>query len=62
MRPTRDIVDLPTDASFTTVDTHTEGEPTRILLDWLDDVSLAGDSIRGNGSLSPTSTTGSANC
>jgi len=46
MRPTRNIADLPTDASFTTVDTHTEGEPTRILLDWLDGSPLAGDSIR----------------
>jgi len=46
MRSVEEFDDLPTDASFTTVDTHTEGEPTRILLDWLDESPLAGESIR----------------
>lgn len=38
--------DVRTDASFTTVDTHTAGEPTRILLDGFDRSTLTGDSVR----------------
>jgi proline racemase len=34
------------DASFTTVDTHTAGEPTRILLDGIDRSTLADGSVR----------------
>jgi len=41
-----DLGDVPVDASFTTVDTHTEGEPTRILLDGVDRSTLDGDSVR----------------
>jgi len=46
MKSDGDLSDLPTDITFTTVDTHTEGEPTRILLDWLEESPLAGESIR----------------
>lgn len=41
-----DLSDVPVDASFTTVDTHTEGEPTRILLDGVDRSTLNGDGVR----------------
>ncbi|QFU84767.1 proline racemase family protein [Natronorubrum aibiense] len=41
-----DFDSVRTDASFTTVDTHTAGEPTRILLDGLDRSTLTGDSVR----------------
>jgi len=37
---------VPAEATFTTVDTHTAGEPTRILLDGVDGSTLAGDSVR----------------
>ncbi|WP_042662652.1 proline racemase family protein [Haloferax sp. ATB1] len=38
--------ELTTDASFTTIDTHTEGEPTRIVVDGIDRSALVGDSVR----------------
>lgn len=41
-----DFDNVRTDVSFTTVDTHTAGEPTRILLDGLDRSTLTGDSVR----------------
>lgn len=37
---------VPTEATFTTVDTHTEGEPTRILLDGFDCSTLEVESVR----------------
>ncbi|WP_339106064.1 proline racemase family protein [Haloterrigena salinisoli] len=46
MRFDGDFDDVRTDASFTTVDTHTAGEPTRILLDGLDRSTLEGDRVR----------------
>ncbi|GAA0307413.1 proline racemase family protein [Halarchaeum salinum] len=35
-----------TDAAFTTIDTHTGGEPTRIIVDAADQFTLAGDTVR----------------
>ncbi|SEP27834.1 proline racemase [Halogranum amylolyticum] len=40
------IDEIDTEASFTTVDTHTAGEPTRIVLDGIDRSALVGDSVR----------------
>ncbi|MBP1986739.1 proline racemase family protein [Halolamina salifodinae] len=37
---------LPTEETFTTLDTHTAGEPTRILLDGFDPSTLEGESVR----------------
>ncbi|ELK53483.1 proline racemase, partial [Haloferax sp. BAB-2207] len=38
--------ELTTDASFTTIDTHTGGEPTRIVVSGIDRSALTGDSVR----------------
>ncbi|GGC66999.1 proline racemase family protein [Haloferax sulfurifontis] len=38
--------ELTTDASFTTIDTHTEGEPTRIVVGGIDRSAVTGDSVR----------------
>ncbi|EJN58018.1 proline racemase family protein [Halogranum rubrum] len=46
MNTKRCIDEIDADASFTTIDTHTEGEPTRIVLDGLDTSGLTGDSVR----------------
>ncbi|ELY96444.1 proline racemase family protein [Natrialba taiwanensis] len=46
MTSDNDFDDTHVDASFTTIDTHTAGEPTRILLDGLDRSTLDGESVR----------------
>lgn len=46
MKTDANIDEIDTDASFTTIDTHTEGEPTRIVLEGIDTSTLGGDSVR----------------
>lgn len=46
MRADVDFDSLPQEATFTTVDTHTAGEPTRILIDGVDCTTLTGESVR----------------
>lgn len=46
MNTDANIDEIDPDASFTTIDTHTEGEPTRIILDGVDTSTLSGDSVR----------------
>lgn len=56
-----DFDNVRTDVSLTTVDTHTAGEPTRVLLDGLDWFIFTATAFARSVNRLPNNTTGSVN-